>query len=543
MLDLLATSPLLLLFAVMAIGYGVGEVRIRGFKLGVAAVLFVGLGFGALDPRLDVPQLIVFLGLAIFVYTVGLSSAPAFFASFRRNGFRDVYFALGTILLSAGLAYGLGQWLGFDAATTGGLYAGASTNTPALAGLLDAIQKNVPLNGRDGVGQQAVVGYSLAYPLGVLGVMLGLVILQRLYKIDYPQEFRELQQDYPMGEQLTSQTFRVEHPDLVGHTIREFRQQHPLGIAFGRLSHAGQTQLTTWDTRPEHGDLIVLVGSEEAIRAAAQFVGPPAEGQLNHDRSVFDVRRIFVSNEEIAGKSIASLNLPEKFNVLITRVQRGDMDLLASGDTVLELGDRILLVAHRDDLPEVFRVFGNSYEALSKVNLFSFGLGITLGLLLGMITFALPGGYAFSLGFAGGPLIVALILGQLRRTGPIVWTLPYGANLTLRQLGLIFLLAGIGIRSGQTFYQTLQTDLGIKLFLAGGVIALITTLATLVIGYRMLRIPFSFLGGMVGSQPAVLEFAVEQAGNRYPTIGYTRMLPVVLIGKILAVQLLYNLLS
>ncbi|CAH0998986.1 Aspartate/alanine antiporter [Neolewinella maritima] len=543
MIDLLTTSPLLLLFAVMALGYGLGEIRIKGFKLGVAAVLFVGLGFGALDPRLEVPQLIVFLGLAIFVYTVGLSSAPAFFASFRRNGFRDIYFALGTILLSAALAYGIGVWLDFDAATTGGLYAGASTNTPALAGLLDAIQKNTPLDARDAVSQQAVVGYSLAYPLGVLGVMLGLFVLQRLFKIDYREEFRSLQKDYPMGEELISRTFRVEHPDLVNHTIREWRQQHSIGIAFGRSSHEGRTTLTTWDTRPVAGDLIVLVGSEEAIREAAAFVGPAAEGQLNHDRSVFDVRRIFVSNDEIAGKSIASLNLQEKFNVLITRVQRGDMDLLASGDTVLELGDRILLVAHRDDLPEVFRVFGNSYEALSRINLFSFGLGITFGLLLGMVTFALPGGYSFSLGFAGGPLIIALLLGQLRRTGPIVWTLPYGANLTLRQLGLIFLLAGIGIRSGQTFYQTLQTDLGFKLFLAGGVIALTTTAATIIIGYRVLRIPFSFLGGMVGSQPAVLEFAVEQAGNRYPTIGYTRMLPVVLIGKILAVQLLYNLLS
>jgi putative transport protein len=219
------------------------------------------------------------------------------------------------------------------------------------------------------------------------------------------------------------------------------------------------------------------------------------------------------------------------------------MDLLATGDTVLELGDRILLVSHRDDLPELFKVFGNSYEALSRINLLSFGLGITLGLLLGMIEITLPGGYSFSLGYAGGPLIVALILGQLRRTGPVVWTLPYGANLTLRQVGLIFLLSGIGIRSGQTFYQTLLTDLGYKVFLAGGAISILGTISTLVVGFKVLKIPFSFLSGMVGSQPAVLDFAVEQAGNKYPTIGYTRVLPIVLIGKILAVQILYNLMG
>lgn len=543
MIETFLESPLLLLFTVIALGYGLGEVRIRKFKLGVAAVLFVGLGFGALDPGLSVPQFIIFLGLAMFVYTVGLSSAPAFFASFRRHGFSDLYFATFTVLLSAGLAYLVGQWLSLGAAVTGGLYAGASTNTPALAGLLDAIQLQAGPDVVNQQSQEAVVGYSLAYPMGVLGVIFGLVLLKRLLKIDFRREAKELAKDYPLGDKLVNLTFRVEHEDMAGKTIREFTRKHHCRVAFGRLFHEGNISLSNWDSRPERGDLIVLIGTEEAVREAATYVGPPAEGEITYDRSVFDVRRIFISNEDIAGKTIASLNLQEKFNVLITRVQRGDMDLLATGDTVLELGDRILIVAHRSDLGELFKTFGNSYEALSKVNLLSFGFGITLGLLLGMVNITLPGGYSFSLGFAGGPLIVALILGQLRRTGPIVWALPYGANLTLRQVGLIFLLAGIGIRSGQTFSQTIVTDLGWKLFLAGGIIAIVTTLATLIIGYRMLRIPFSFLGGMVGSQPAVLDFAIEQAGNKYPTIGYTRMLPVVLIGKILAVQILYNLLG
>ena len=543
MIESFIQSPLLLLFTVIAIGYGVGEVRIRGFKLGVAAVLFVGLGFGALSPELTVPQFIIFLGLSIFVYTVGLSSAPAFFASFRRHGFKDVYFATFTVLLSAAMAYGIGELLGFDAALTGGLYAGASTNTPALAGLLDAIQKGADAGAVEGFSEQAVVGYSLAYPMGVLGVMLALFALQKMLGIDYRAEENELQKTYPLGEKLTSKTFVVEHPDVVGRSLREFRQLFPAGVVFGRIRHDGETTLSNWDTVPQLGDLLVLVGTNESITAVASRIGPVAGEQLSYDRSVFDVRRLFISNDEIAGKTIASLNLQERFNLLITRVQRGDMDLLAGGDTVLELGDRILMVAHRDDLPGIFKVFGNSYEALARVNLLSFGMGIALGLLLGMVSITLPGGYGFSLGFAGGPLIVALILGQLRRTGPIVWTLPYGANLTLRQVGLIFLLAGIGIRSGQTFFQTLQTELGYQVFLAGGVIAILSTVATLLIGFKLLKIPFSFLGGMVGSQPAVLDFAVEQAGNKYPTIGYTRMLPVVLIGKILAVQVLYNLLQ
>ncbi|MEL6143156.1 MAG: TrkA C-terminal domain-containing protein, partial [Bacteroidota bacterium] len=479
-------------------------------------VLFVGLGFGALDPALSVPQLVIFLGLTIFVYTVGLSSAAAFFASFRQHGFRDIYFILGTVALSAILAYAMHLAFGFDAATTAGLYAGASTNTPALAGLLDAIEKTASDADLTEMSQRAVVGYSLSYPMGVLGVMLALVWLQRLLRVSYPAEALELQTDFPLGEKLESRTLIVSAPESIGKTIREFSQKHRFRMAFGRLKRGHETFLTNWDTTLQQDDQIAVIGTPQNLNLVEPLIGTPAPEQITYDRSVYDTRRIFVSNSDIAGKTIASLNLAARFSLVITRVQRGDMDLLATQDTILELGDRILLVAKRGDIEELYKIFGNSYEKLSNVNLLSFGLGMTLGLLLGMTTIALPGGYSFNLGFAGGPLIVALILGQLRRTGPIVWTLPYGANRTLRQFGLILLLAGIGIRSGQTFFQTLVTDLGWKLFLAGGIIAIFTTILTLFIGYRMLRIPFSFLGGMVGSQPAVLDFAIEQAGNNYP---------------------------
>lgn len=540
MLAAFQENPLLLLFTVIALGYGVGEIQIRGFKLGVAAVLFVGLGFGAIDPNFSVPQLVIFLGLTIFVYTVGLSSAPAFFASFRRNGFRDMNFIAVTVALSALLAYGMHLVFGLDAATTAGLYAGASTNTPALAGLLDVIQKTAAADDLTEMSQKAVVGYSLSYPMGVLGVMLAIVLLQRLLKVNYTEEAAALQANFPMGETLDSRTLRVSNPAILGLTIREFRLRHPARLVFGRMRRNEETLLTNWDTQLLAGDDLVVIGPDTTLTEAERLIGPPSEVQLTYDRSVFDVRRLFVSNSAIAGKTIASLNLSERFSLVVTRIQRGDFDLLATPDTVLELGDRIVLVAKREDLPAVIAVFGNSYEKLSRVNLLSFGFGMAMGLLLGMTNIALPGGYTFNLGFAGGPLIVALVLGQLRRTGPIVWTLPYGANLTLRQFGLTLLLAGIGIRSGQTFFQTLATDLGWKLVVASGIITIFTTAFTLVIGFKLLKIPFSFLGGMVGSQPAVLDFAIEQAGNKYPNIGYTSMLPIALISKILFVQLLYG---
>ncbi len=197
MIEVFQNNPLLLLFSVIALGYGLGEIRIKGFKLGVAAVLFVGLAFGAMDPSFDVPQLVIFLGLTIFVYTVGLSSAPAFFASFKQDGFRDLYFIVSMLILSAAITYGLHLVFDLDAATTSGLYAGASTNTPALAGLLDAIEKTAAQGDLTEMSQRAVVGYSLSYPMGVLGVMLAMYLIQRAYKVNYAAEAVQLEQKYP----------------------------------------------------------------------------------------------------------------------------------------------------------------------------------------------------------------------------------------------------------------------------------------------------------------------------------------------------------
>ncbi len=544
MLTAFQENPLLLLFTVIALGYGLGSVRIRGAKLGVAAVLFVGLGFGAIDPDFSVPEIVIFLGLTMFVYTVGLSSGPAFFASFRQHGFRDIFFVLAVMILSAALAAGLHYWLGFDAATTAGVFAGASTNTPALAGLLDLIQKTAPTSELTQLSQRAVVGYSLAYPMGVLGVMFAIWLMRRITRIDYAREAESLQRDFPIGERIQSRTVLIEQPDAIGQSIRDFSSDHPIRIVFGRVKHDGdEMRLTSWDYIMGAGDRIVIIGPEHALEEATALLGRRLPEDLTTDRSVYDIRRLFVSNPDLAGKTIAALNLPERFAATVTRVQRGDMDLLAGGDTVLELGDRVLVVARRRDLKALFTVFGNSYEALSTINLLSFGLGMAAGLLLGMISIALPGGFTFNLGFAGGPLIVALVLGQLRRTGPIVWTLPYSANLTLRQMGLILLLAGIGIRSGNTFLTTILAGGGGPLFLAGAVIAISTAVTILAGGFWVLRIPFSFLTGMVASQPAVLDYALEQAGNKYPLIGYTRMLPVILITKILFVQVLFAVLG
>ncbi len=543
MIEAFKASPLLLLFVVSAIGYLVGSIRIKGSKLGVAAVLFVGLAFGALDQNLQVPEIIIFLGLAIYVYTIGLSSGPSFFSAFQRHGFRDIFFVIGMLILSASITIALHFVFQLNAATAAGLFAGSTTNTPALAGLLDLIQNTTSSNELSTMAKDAVIGYSLSYPMGVLGVMLAISLMQKWLNIDYQKEEQTLQKDYAISEELKSQTIQVTQPAVIGMELRELYKQWNGRIVFGRILRNGQMSLANWNTQLQMNDQLVVIGSKNRLEKVALTLGQKMDIQITHDRRSYDVRRIFVSNPAIVGEKIAALNLNEKYPAIITRVQRGDVDILANGDTVLEFGDRVLLVARRKDLLELQELFGNSYEALSHVNLLSFGSGMALGLLLGMISFQLPGGFVFKLGFAGGPLIVALILGKLRRTGPIVWTLPYSANLTLRQFSLILLLAGIGIRSGHTFLETLMTGGGGILFLCGAIISCLAAFITLFVGYKLFKIPFSFLTGMVANQPAILDYAMEQSKNQLPTIGYTLMLPVALITKILFVQILFAILS
>ncbi len=543
MIQTFIENPILLLFIVAALGFWIGSIKVRGSSLGVSAVLFTGLAFGGLSPDLNVPEEIIFLGLATFVYNIGLSSGPSFFATFQRRGARDILFVIIMLTLTAAVAAGLHFLFTLQASATAGVFAGSTTNTAALAGLLDVISSG-QANSETiaALSQLAVVGYSLTYPTGVLGAMLAIGLMQRWLRIDYHQEERELQQDYPVKQKIESRTIEITNPKICGIAIRDLKRQYRWPVVFGRLKRGDEVTLTNWDSDFCPGDEVTVVGDAHELDEVVQDLGKFIESELRYQNDEYDTRRIFVSNPKVTGQKLAALNLQEKFAAIITRVIRGDVDLLASQDTVLELGDRILFVARRRDIPKLSEYFGDSYDALSQINLLSFGLGMALGLLLGMITFSLPGGVGFQLGFAGGPLLVALILGALRRTGPIVWTLPYSANLVLRQFALTLMLAGIGINSGHAFFNTISQGEGGYLFLSGVLISLFTAFSTLWVGYKVLKIPFSFLIGMVSNQPAVLEYALGKAKNKLPTIGYTLMLPVAIIIKILYVQFLFLLL-
>jgi putative transport protein len=545
MLKLLIENPLLLLFLVAAVGYPLGRIRICGSSLGVASVLFTGLAIGSLHPDLKLPEIVYVLGVALFVYTVGLANGPAFLASLKRQGVRHNLLVVGVLLFAAVLTILAQKLLQLKPALAAGMFAGSLTNTPALAALLDIIKHTVPRNMLNSLLADPVVGYSITYPMGVIGMILSISIMQRLWKIDYAAESKLLRGYGVATEPLLNITIRVTRQEAVGATIAELRRKNGWDVIFGRIRHGDSVALADPASCLASGDQVTVVGTREELEKVTGFLGEKSETEIDLDRSEFDYRRIFVSNPKLAGRRLRDLRLKEKHGAIISRIRRGDDDILAAGDTILELGDRVRVITDRDRIDQVSSFFGDSYRAVSEVDILTFSLGLAFGLFLGTLPIPLPGGSELRLGFAGGPLITALVLGTIGRTGPLVWSLPYGANLTLRQIGLILFLAGVGTRAGYGFLTTFTREGGLLLFGTGIVITCTVAATMLWIGYRVLKIPMSLLTGMLAglqTQSAVLGYALEQSRNELPTVGYASVYPVATITKILLAQLLLTLL-
>jgi len=541
MIAILRDNPILLLFVIAAIGWPLGRITIGGVRLGVAAVLFTGLAIGALSPEFRLPEIVSLLGLVIFVYTVGLNSGSNFFASLRRKGLRDNLFVVAMLAAAAGLAVAAYSVFNLQPAEAAGLFAGSLTNTPALAGALEYIQANAPPQLLDSMMAEPVAAYSITYPMGVLGMILSVYIAQRLWKIDYRAEARKAGVLRGTGIQLGNRTVRVTKRQATRGTIAQLAKKQGWSVVFGRIQHGAEVVLVRQRARLHLGDLVTVVGLSGELDRVTQFLGETSQVPLDLDRRELDYQRVFVSNPAVAGHTLRSLNLPQQFGAVITRVRRGDIQLVPNGDTVLELGDRVRVLTKRDYLAAVTNFLGDSYRAVSEIDVLTLSLGIALGVLLGLVPFPLPGGLTLNLGMAGGPLVVALVFGAIGRTGPFLWNIPFSTNLTLRQFGLILFLAGIGSRSGYVFVSTLTQGSGLALFLAGLVITLSTALVMLWVGYFVLKIPMGLLSGMLAglqTQPALLSFASEQSGDELPNVGYASVYLVATVAKILLAQVI-----
>lgn len=540
MIAILRDNSLLLLFVIAAIGWPLGRLQIGGVRLGVAAVLFTGLAIGALSSDLRLPEIVYLIGLVIFVYTVGLNSGSIFFTSLRRKGLRDNLLVVGILAMAAAISIAASKLFGVHAAEAAGVFAGSLTNTPALAGILEFISGGISPDLLERLLAQPVVAYSISYPMGVLGMILAVYFFQRAWRIDYKKE--AARSDYRQSAlRLDNRTIRITNSIASKSSIAELIQKYGWNIVFGRIQRGQTLDLASTFAQFQLDDLVTVVGSEDELERVTKALGVVSPEPLDVDRTELDFRRLFVSNPQVAGHSLRSMNLPQQFGAVLTRVRRGDILFVPNGDTVLELGDRVRVLAKKDHLDAVTSFLGDSYRAVSEIDVLTLSLGIALGVLLGLLPIPLPGGLNLKLGMAGGPLLVALILGAVGRTGPFLWNIPYSTNLTLRQFGLVLFLAGIGSRAGYTFVSTITQGNGILLFAVGIFITFFVALTMLWAGYRLLNIPMGVLAGMLaglGTQPALLSFASEQSGDELPNVGYATVYPVATVAKIILAQMI-----
>jgi putative transport protein len=529
--------PILTLFVVIGLGYLFGQINIFGFRFGLAGVLFVGIAVGSLSPAIALPEIVSSLGLIIFVYTVGIQSGPAFFASFQREGKRANLLALGVLIFGALLALAIGHALHWSSGRIAGLYSGALTNTPAVAAARDRLHFYAQIRGlspeqTSALTEEPTVSFGLAYPMGVIGVLLSFQLLQRLWKPRFAPMVEEAQT-------IRSQDFVVHNPGIYGQTIGDLLALHrDPGFVISRVRQGRTTRLAHNDLVLSEGDLLVVVGDEPALERARHLFGEPVDEKIELDRSELDFRRVFVSSKEVVGKRIADLDLA-RLNAGITRVRRGDVDVVPTPDTILEYGDRIRVLTKRENMDAVSHYFGDSVRGTAETDFGSVAIGMVLGALVGMIPIPLKG-TVVRLGLAGGPLLVALVLGKLERTGRITWKIPVSANLTLRQIGLLLFFAGVGTRAGYSFGQTLLTN-GWQFIVAGTVITFTVAITTMILGYKVLGIPFDSVMGMtagIHTEPASLTYAANHTHTERPNIGYTTVYPIAMIAKIVLAQLL-----
>lgn len=553
LLDFLAAQPLITLIVICAVGFALGRIRMFGMALGPAAVLFVALALSTTNPDIQMPPLLYQLGLAIFVYTIGLTAGRAFFADLPHRGWRlNAFVALLLFVLVAG-SFAITKLLNLDGATSAGTLSGALTSTPGMAAIVQVLE-----NSAQELAANPVVGYSLAYPGGILGAIAVAAIGAKMLKVNHVQD--------AMDEGILHAP--LEHKSVllregIGGTIDELRRFSGADIMVSRVIHpdAETTRLLTssdtlvpiatddldeelaYDALEVHGgSILVIAGTPTELDKAIALLG--VEVPLEITKSELSYRRMTISNPAVAGRTIKDID-PVAHGFLITRLRRGDEDVVPHDHDVLQFSDRVRAVAPVHHMKEVEHFLGDSERSLADVDLFPFSLGLALGLLLGAIPIPLPGGTHMSLGFGGGPIVVGLILGALTRTGTIHWQMPYHANRSLGGLGLALFLAGVGTTAGQGFRNALTDPSSLTYIAVGFVFTVTSAVVCGVVGKVLMKLRWDEAMGVaagVSTNPAFLGYLNGQTGTELAARGYTTVYPTAMIGKILGCQILIILL-
>ena len=517
---LLEHQPLMALFLTIALGYLVGEINIKGFSLGVGAVLFVALGIGWFAPKSVPSAMVGTLGLALFLYGVGVQYGKQFFIGLTsRAGLLANGIALTGVLAAGAVSLVFMKTMDLKLGHALGLFAGSGTSTPTLQAAVATLGNDDP-----------AVGYSVAYPFGVAGPIL---FLYSAFTILKPKV------QIPTGNDMELLEIAVRNPEMFGKSLGDLMTALPAGVQMVALRRDGRNEPASPHCVIAENDVVLATGpSKEALAQAGKRLGEAAPGRLVKDRRDLDYLRVFASRPTVVGRTLGDLNLPGEKASILVQVRRGDTDILPRPDLVLEFGDRVGVLAHRADFAAMRKYFGDSIKGTAEFSYISIGIGVALGFLIGAIQFPLPGIGKLSVGLAG-VLIAALVLGKLRRTGGMNWTIPLSANLVIRNLGLTLFLAQVGMASGPKFVATVA-ETGFVMLGLGAVVLVALVGPILILGLLVFRVPYDEVAGIVSGacgNAAILGYSNKLTPTDRPDIAYAMIFPGMTIVKILFVDI------
>ncbi|EGO5049610.1 putative transporter [Escherichia coli] len=545
MSDIALTVSILALVAV--VGLFIGNVKFRGIGLGIGGVLFGGIIVGhfvsqaGMTLSSDMLHVIQEFGLILFVYTIGIQVGPGFFASLRVSGLRLNLFAVLIVIIGGLVTAILHKLFDIPLPVVLGIFSGAVTNTPALgAGQQILRDLGTPMEMVDQMG----MSYAMAYPFGICGILFTMWMLRVIFRVNVETEAQQHESSRTNGGALIKTiNIRVENPNLHDLAIKDVPILNGDKIICSRLKREETLKVPSSDTIIQLGDLLHLVGQPADLHNAQLVIGQEVDTSLSTKGTDLRVERVVVTNENVLGKRIRDLHFKERYDVVISRLNRAGVELVASGDISLQFGDILNLVGRPSAIDAVANVLGNAQQKLQQVQMLPVFIGIGLGVLLGSIPVFVPGfPAALKLGLAGGPLIMALILGRIGSIGKLYWFMPPSANLALRELGIVLFLSVVGLKSGGDFVNTLVNGEGLSWIGYGALITAVPLITVGILARMLAKMNYLTMCGMLAgsmTDPPALAFA----NNLHPTSGaaalsYATVYPLVMFLRIITPQLL-----
>ncbi|EFC6287120.1 transporter [Shigella boydii] len=545
MSDIALTVSILALVAV--VGLFIGNVKFRGIGLGIGGVLFGGIIVGhfvsqaGMTLSSDMLHVIQEFGLILFVYTIGIQVGPGFFASLRVSGLRLNLFAVLIVIIGGLVTAILHKLFDIPLPVVLGIFSGAVTNTPALgAGQQILRDLGTPMEMVDQMG----MSYAMAYPFGICGILFTMWMLRVIFRVNVETEAQQHESTRTNGGALIRTiNIRVENPNLHNLAIKDVPILNGDKVICSRLKREETLKVPSPETVIQLGDLLHLVGQPADLHNAQLVIGQEVDTSLSTKGTDLRVERVVVTNENVLGKRIRDLHFKERYDVVISRLNRAGVELVASGDISLQFGDILNLVGRPSAIDAVANVLGNAQQKLQQVQMLPVFIGIGLGVLLGSIPVFVPGFLAaLKLGLAGGPLIMALILGRIGSIGKLYWFMPPSANLALRELGIVLFLSVVGLKSGGDFVNTLVNGEGLSWIGYGALITAVPLITVGILARMLAKMNYLTMCGMLAgsmTDPPALAFA----NNLHPTSGaaalsYATVYPLVMFLRIITPQLL-----